>query len=417
MQRLDLKRRLAAITSSTLARGAIVLSVLTFGGYLMGLVRDRIFARTFGAGAELDAYNAAFVLPELALDVFVAAGLVAPFVPVFVTLRAEAAEQARAFGQTILTLAVVVMAILCLLLFAFAPQTVALIAPGFDADQQAMYVDLFRIMCFTPVIFAASIVLGEILVAEGRFFAYGLAPLLYNGGIVLGTVLFASSLGIYAAAIGAVAGALAHLAVRLVGIFRTRFRPRPSFRLRTKGVGEFIRLMIPKMLSHPVEPLTFLYYTALASSLTPGSVSSVSFARNFASVPVSLIGASFAIAAFPVMSTAAATGDRRGFSRVFGINLGLIAVLTTGAAIGLFVVGGTAIRVLLGGGAFEEDDIVRTTSVLAIFALAVPLESLSHLLARAIYATHNTIMPTIASVAGFVVIVIAGQTLSSTLGL
>ena len=65
MQRLDLKRRLAAITSSTLARGAIVLSVLTFGGYLMGLVRDRIFARTFGAGAELDAYNAAFVLPEL----------------------------------------------------------------------------------------------------------------------------------------------------------------------------------------------------------------------------------------------------------------------------------------------------------------------------------------------------------------
>lgn len=391
--------------------------MLTFGGYLMGLVRDRIFARTFGAGAELDAYNAAFVLPELALDVFVAAGLVAPFVPVFVTLRAEAAEQARAFGQTILTLAVVVMAVLCVILFAFAPQTVALIAPGFDADQQAMYVNLFRIMCFTPVIFAASIVLGEILVAEGRFFAYGLAPLLYNGGIVVGTLLFAGTLGIYAAAIGAVGGALAHLGVRLVGIFRTRFRPRPSFALRAKGVGEFIRLMIPKMLSHPIEPLTFMYFTALASTLTPGSVSSVSFARNFQSVPVSLIGASFAIAAFPVMSTAVAAGDRRRFSRVFGINLVLIAVLTTGAAIGLFLVGGTAIRVLLGGGAFEEDDIIRTTSILAIFALSVPFESLSHLLARAIYATHNTIMPTIASLTGFVVIVIAGQTLSPSIGL
>ena len=70
--------------------------------------------------------------------------------------------------------------------------------------------------------------------------------------------------------------------------------------MRTKGVGEFIRLMIPKMLSHPIEPLTFMYFTALASTLTPGSVSSVSFARNFQSVPVSLIGASFAIAAFPV---------------------------------------------------------------------------------------------------------------------
>ena len=93
MHRLDLKRRLAAITSSTLARGAIVLSVLTFAGYAMGLVRDRMFARTFGAGAELDAYNAAFVLPELALDVLVAGGLVAPFVPVFIGLKTEASER------------------------------------------------------------------------------------------------------------------------------------------------------------------------------------------------------------------------------------------------------------------------------------------------------------------------------------
>ena len=309
------------------------------------------------------------------------------------------------------------MAVLCTLLFVFAPQTVAIIAPGFTGEQQTLYVSLFRLMCFTPVIFAASIVLGEVLVAEGRFLAYGLAPLLYNGGIVVGTLLLADRIGIYAAAIGAIGGALAHLAVRFVGIFRTRFRPRPSFKLRTKGVGEFIRLMIPKMLSHPIEPLTFLYFTALASTLAAGSVSSVSFARNFQSVPVSLIGASFAIAAFPVMSAAVASGDRRGFSRVFGINLALIAVLTIGAAIGLFLVGGMAIRVLLGGGAFEEDDIVRTATILGVFALSVPFESVTHLLARALYATHNTILPTIASVAGFVVIVVSGQLLSPSIGL
>ena len=66
-------------------QGAILLSVLTFAAYFAGLLRDRIFARTYGAGIELDAYNAAFVLPELALDVLVAAGLTAPFVPVFAT--------------------------------------------------------------------------------------------------------------------------------------------------------------------------------------------------------------------------------------------------------------------------------------------------------------------------------------------
>jgi len=386
-------------------------------GYAMGLVRDRIFARTFGAGPELDAYNAAFVLPELALDVLVAGGLVAPFIPVFIGLRTQADEAAKAFARTILTLAVVVMAVASAILFVLAPQTVAIIAPGFSPDQQSMYVNLFRIMCFTPVIFAASIVLGEILVANGRFFAYGLAPLLYNGGIVVGTVLLYGQLGIYAAAVGAFAGALAHLGVRLIGIYRTPFRPRPSFALRAKGVGEFIRLMIPKMVSHPIEPLTFLYFTALASTLAPGSVSSVSFARNFQSVPVSLIGAAFAISAFPIMSATAAAGDRRGFSRVFGINFAVIAILTTGAAAVLFVFGGTAIRILLGGGAFEEDDIARTTTILAVFAFSIPFESLTHLLSRALYATHNTILPTLASIAGFVVIVIAGQTLSPTIGL
>ena len=76
-----------ALTARFLPQGAILLSVLTFAAYFAGLLRDRVFAQTYGAGAELDAYNAAFQLPELALDVLVAAGLTAPFVPVFTTLR------------------------------------------------------------------------------------------------------------------------------------------------------------------------------------------------------------------------------------------------------------------------------------------------------------------------------------------
>jgi hypothetical protein len=175
--------------------------------------------------------------------------------------------------------------------------------------------------------------------------------------------------------------------------------------------------MIPKMASHPIEPLTFLYFTALASTLTPGSVSSVSFARNFQSVPVSLIGASFAIAAFPAMSAAAYAGDRAGFSRIFRSTLATISVLTIAAGVGLFVVSGLAIRVLLGGGAFDDTDIARTSAILAVFAISVPLESLTHLLSRAIYATRNTLLPTAASIAGFVAIVISAQDLVPAIGL
>ena len=293
----------------------------------------------------------------------------------------------------------------------------ALIAPGFQGGQRDLYIELFRVMCVTPVIFAASLVLGEILVAERSFVAYGLAPLMYNGGIVAGTVLLGPHLGVFGAAVGAVIGALAHLAIRVAGIWRTRFRPRPSLAFRTRGVAEFLRLMVPKMASHPVEPLTFLYFTALASTLTPGSVSSVSFARNFQSVPVSLIGASFAIAAFPALSAAAAAGDRRGFTRQFGTTLTTITVLTIVAGLGLFVVSGLAIRLLLGGGAFDDADIARTTGVLAVFAVSVPLESLTHILSRAIYATRNTIMPTAASIAGFVATVVSAQLLVPRIGI
>src|ERR1051325_4326344 len=141
---LRLRGTALRVLGSALPTGAIVLSALTFAGYAMGLVRDRIFARTFGAGPELDAYNAAFVLPELALDVLVAGGLVAPFVPVFTGLRAETAETARAFGRAVLTLAVGVMAFTSAILFVLAPQTVALIAPGFHGAQRDLYVDLFR---------------------------------------------------------------------------------------------------------------------------------------------------------------------------------------------------------------------------------------------------------------------------------
>ncbi|MFI5225622.1 MAG: murein biosynthesis integral membrane protein MurJ [Candidatus Limnocylindrales bacterium] len=416
-------------------RGAIVLATLTFGGYVMGLVRDRIFARTFGAGVELDAYNAAFVLPELLLDVLVAGALVAPFVPIFSGLRVDTAaagsterieaegdqgiagDAANEFGRSVLTLAVLAMAVTAAVLFVLAPQTTDLIAPGFRGDERDLYVTLFRIMCLTPVIFAASIVLGEILVADRRFFFYGLAPLCYNAGIVAGTVLFADRLGILAAAVGAIIGAVAHLAIRLVGVARTTFRPRPSFVLRTAAIGTFIRLMIPKMISQPIEPLTFLYFVALASSLDAGSVSSVSFARNFQSVPVSLIGASFAIAAFPVLSVAAAAGDRAAFSRVFARTLGIIAVLTIGAAVGMVVVGGLVIRLFLGGGAFDDADIERTTAVLVVFAISIPLESLTHLLSRAMYATQTTLIPSIASVIGFVATVAAAEWFLPSIGL
>src|SRR5919197_789289 len=406
-----------SILDRFLPRGALLLSVLTFGSYLMGLVRDRLFARTFGAGAELDAYNAAFVLPELLFDVIIAGGLAAPFVPVYSKLASEDREAADDLGRTVLTAGVALMAVIAIVLFAIAPLTVAVVAPSFDATQRDLYTDLFRMMCITPLIFTASIALGEILVAKRRFLFYGLAPLLYNGGIVAGTVLLGSELGIFGAAVGAVVGALLHLAIRTAGILRSDFAIRPRLVLGTTAVREFVALMIPRMASAPIEPLTFQFFTSVASGFVAGSVSSVSFARNFQSVPVALIGIAFSLAAFPALSASAATGDRSRFLAILRQNMVTIAALTTAAALVLLVGSRLVIDIMLGGGRFDAEDVSRTSSVLAVFALSVPLESLTYPLARAIYATRSTLLPVAASIVGFVVTLAATIALEPPLGL
>src|SRR4051812_3276515 len=205
--------RLRSLLDRFVPRGALLLSVLSLGYFAAGIVRNRVFAAEFGASAELDAYNAAFRIPEIALDVLVGAGLSAPFVPIFTRLLrgedasatgvAEAASasvarsrRATAFGQTVLTAAVAAMAIVLVVLFVGAPWLADTVWSGFDAPTRALYVELLRINCFAQLLFAASIALGEILVARRRFLAYGIAPIFYTAGIVAGTVLLGPSIGI-----------------------------------------------------------------------------------------------------------------------------------------------------------------------------------------------------------------------------
>jgi putative peptidoglycan lipid II flippase len=214
-----------------------------------------------------------------------------------------------------------------------------------------------------------------------------------------------------------VAGAGLHLAVRLVGLWRSRFRPGFGFRGPRGSIREFVRLMLPKMISHPVEQLTVIFFTAVASGLAVGSVTVVNLARNFQSVPVSLIGAAFALAVFPALSTAHATGDRRAFLRLLGTNGVTIALITGLAAVAILVVGELAIRMLLGGGAFGAEDVQRTAAVLAAFAISIPFESVSLLLSRAIYATRHTLLQVLATLAGLAVTIGATLALLAPLGI
>ncbi len=397
--------------------GAILLSVLTFGSYLVGLLRDRVFARTFGAGAELDVYNAALLVPELVLNMLVLSGLGAAFVPVLLRTERDDPERSVAFARTVITASALLMAVASAALFLIAPWTADLVVPGFDTAQRAEYTRLLRLMLLSPILFAISSALGELLVARQRFLAYGVAPLLYNLGIVLGALVLAPSMGIEGVAIGTLVGALLHLGIRVVGVVRAGFAYRVALDIQTRQFREFIRLSIPRVLAEPVEAATFILFNGFASAMAAGSITAVSFARNFQSVPVSLIGIAFSIAAFPVLSRVAASGDRSRFRRLVRDNVLLIGALSALAGVALALVAGVAIRVLLGGEAFDDEDVATTSTLLVVFAISVPLESLTHMLARAVYATRHTILPVIASLVGLGVIWVTLELLRDSQGL
>ncbi len=175
--------------------------------------------------------------------------------------------------------------------------------------------------------------------------------------------------------------------------------------------------MLPRMVSFPIEPVMFTVFASLASQLGPGSVSSLNFASDFQVVPVSLIGVSFSLAVFPTLSAAFAAGNRGTFQSTLIRNVATIGVLTTVAALVLFVLGEFGIRLLLGGGRFSEADVARTSLVLAAFALSVPFDSLSYPLSRGLYATRNTVLQVIASFAGFGTIIVAASVFVPTAGI
>ncbi len=397
-------------------KGSVVLAATTFFSYLLGLVRDRFFAQTFGASRSLDAYNAAFIFPDLLFNILIAGGIAAAFVPIFTGLWKKKKEEADEYANSVITAATGTMLLTAIAIIIFADPVSRLVAPGFSEADRLLVVKILRVLALSPIFFAASNALGAMLVAKRRFLFYGLSPVLYNMGIIGGTLFLVPVFGIMGVAFGALAGALLHFLARFYDIRQTGFRFRLNFSFRTAEFRRTIKLMIPKMLGHPVELATFWGFTAIASTLIPGSIVVLNFARNFQSVPVSLIGITIATTTFPLMAGAASGKKRDKFWTTLKHSFLAIGTASLIAAIVIYLIREPLIRILLGGGQFQADDISRTAAALGVFCLAIPTESLVHLLARAFYATKNTAIPVAVSVLGILIAVPVGYLLSQNYG-
>ena len=399
-----------------LPRGSVILGLTTLGSYGVGLVRDRMFAQTLGASPALDAYNAAFLVPDFLFNLFVASGIAAAAIPLFTQLEAQNRKAAQEYINTLMTAAITAMGVTGLIILLFAPQLSTLVAPGLNEESRASTTHLMRILAIPPLLFAASNALGSLLVAEQRFIFYGLSPILYNLGIIGGTLYLFPRWGITGVAWGTVFGAMLHLLVRLIDSLRSGWRPRIVWAWGSSEMRRTLRLMAPKMIGHPVELVTFWVFTSIASLLAPGSITTLNFARNFQSVPVSFIGIAMATAIFPTLAQAALASPQKLKTVTVRTAISILSISAVAALI-LFIIRRPLVHILLGGGAFTADAIGQTTFLLGVFCLAIPTESLSHLLARAFYATQNTITPVIWGVASLVVAASSAYILVQNIGI
>ena len=386
--------------SNTIVSAATVIAVLSLVSRFVGLIRDRILAGAFGAGPVLDAYYAAFKIPDFFFKLIVVGSLSASFIPLFTKHYRKRKNNAKAWKFTNNVLHVVVAAFIaiCGVLFVFAEPASTIVAPGFGSEQQAMTAQFMRVMLLAQVLLGVSMVYGSALQGLKRFFLYSLAPILYNVGIIAGAVWLSDWLGPIGLAWGVVLGAFLHAVVQYFGVRGVGYRYGWSFDFRDEDTREMLRMTGPRVLGLAMTQVTFILFTMIASLLAVGSVTVFQFAYNIQFFPVGIIGVSYAIAAFPSFSEYFENDKMEAFRELFSRTIRQMIFLMTPMMLVFLILRAQIVRVVVGAGRFDWAATIATADTLAFFALSFVAQGLVYVVARAFFALHDTKTPLVASV-------------------
>jgi len=385
----ELSRQRHIARNVLLVSGAFVLAAA------VGLVRNAIIARQFGIGASLDAYYAAFKLPDLLFTIVAGGALATAFIPVFTGLLAlDDREGAWRLASALTNWVTLITGSLALVVAVAAPWLVrVVIAPGFDVAQTAETVSVMRVVLVSTVIFGISSLQGSVLHGFKHFLLPALAPVAYSIGIIAGAVWLAPRWGILGLAVGAVIGSILHLAIKIPGLIHFGFRWWPILHAGQGSVRRVVVLMIPRVLDLGVFHLTLLATTNLASRLGAGSVSALEWGWDAMQLPETIIGTAFGLVAFPTLAELAARGDRDGLRDTLTESLQTVLTLAVPAAVGLIVLGRPLLALLYQRGAFDAQATEAVYVALFFYALGLVAHSCLELAARTFFAQQDTVTP------------------------
>ncbi len=377
-----------------LLTASLILTVAALASRLLGWVRLLVIGSQFGASRELDAYFAAFRIPDAIFQLVVAGALSAALIPVFQSYRARGQDaEAWQLASSVINLVLIGLAGLSLLMAIFAPALVPIVAPGFDAPTTELTIRMTRVMLLSPVLIGMGAVVTGILNSYQQFTVPAMAPLLYNVAIILAAIVLAPVMGVEGLAVGVAVGSLAHLVVQLPNLARVGQRYDLTISLRHPGVRRVAWLMGPRTLGLAAGQLNFLVSTVLASGLPEGSLTAYNYAFQLSQLPVGVVGVSVAVALFPTMSQDAALGRVGEIRRQVASAIRVLVFVAAPLTAIMVVLREPLTSVFYQYGLFGQSATDRTASTLLFFSLGLVGHIVVHVLTRAFYAMQDTRTP------------------------
>lgn len=388
-------RRLPLKLAATLLAGA------SLAGSLLGLLRDRLlngmYLDTYKMG--LDAYTVAFTIPDFMFFILVSGALSVTFIPVFnQRLSKGNKKSAWELSTSLLNLLAIVTLITSILIVIFADPIVRyVVGPGLPESGQALAVSMMRVIAINPFLFAIATVFASMQQAVGRFAFFALAPVLYNLGIIMGTLFFTNGInlfgwqafegGIMGIAFGVVLGSILQLLVSSLGLYGMGFDYRFKIYWKNKGLHQVLRLLPPRSLDQGIDYVNGLVETNLASRMVSGSVRWYQQATALSFVPINLIGVAISTAAFPKMTERLGQGRPDLFKKELQSVLRVIAWLAIPVTVIAYFCRGYLVHFIKPGGSPE------IAGIFGILALSILFRSVYFISARSFYAQQDTKTP------------------------
>ncbi len=372
----------------------LIVALGYFASRVLGLVRDMFITAQFGTSPQVDAYRAAFALPDLIYLVVAGGALGTALIPVFQERRAAAGDSAGwDLANAVLNLTLPILIGLAVIGWIFAEPIVTLTtARGFTADQRNLTAHLMRLLLIQPILLGIGGIAKATLEAHEQFRIPTIGSNLYNIGIIFGAAALAPWYGIEGVVYGVIAGAAAFVLIQIPTMHRLGWHYR-AMGWTTAGVRSVGRLVLPRLFGQSVWQINLTTMIGVTSSFGLGAVAASGYALQVMLLPHGLIGLSIGTVIFPLLAKHLTNGNRHAFAQSAGMALQSVLAVTVPASIVLYVGASTIVKVLYERGTFDAASATLTVAALQGYAIGLAGFSVAEIAVRIWFALQNTRLP------------------------